>query len=102
MLRFLINPIGGSIMRHLVFFVLGLCVVGGNAALASDLCNSPMKEWQPRESLQAKLEADGWKVNQITIDDGCYEAYATDAQGRRVEAYFDPKTFDLVKTDLED
>lgn len=67
-------------------------------AVASDLCTVPEAERQPIEALQQKLESEGWAVKKIKVDDGCYEAYATNAEGNKVEAYFDPKTFELVKT----
>jgi hypothetical protein len=61
-----------------------------------------MSEWQPPEALQQKLSEDGWDVKRIKTEDGCYEAYAIDEQGRQVEAYFDPKTFDVVELKIED
>lgn len=89
--------------RTLLATALAVGIAGASAALAdSDRCNVPMAEWQPVEALQQKLEADGWKVRRIKTDDGCYEAYAVDDKGRRVEAYFNPKSFDLVKMELED
>jgi len=69
-----------------------------STASASDICDVPKAEWQPKEALQAKLVEQGWTIKNIKVDDGCYEAYATTGTGERVEAYFDPKTFELVKT----
>jgi len=60
-----------------------------------------MAEWQPREALQQKLQAAGWNVKKLKTEDGCYEAYAIDDKGRRVEAYFDPKTLETVKVKVE-
>ena len=70
-------------------------------ALASDKCNVPQAEWQPKEALQQKLEAEGWKIRKLKVDDGCYEVYGTDAEGKRLEVYFDPKTFAVVKSESE-
>jgi len=80
--------------------VLG--ILGAGPALASEHCDAPMSEWQPPEALQQKLSEDGWDVKRIKTEDGCYEAYAIDEQGRQVEAYFDPKTFDVVELKIED
>lgn len=74
----------------------------GTAFASDDKCSVPMSDWQPREALRQKLEADGWKVNRIKVDDGCYEAYAINKEGQRIEAYFDPKTFKIVKMKVED
>lgn len=68
------------------------------ARASDDLCNVPKAEWQPMENLEAKLTADGWTVKKIKTEDGCYEVYAQTPDGKRVEAYFNPKTFEAVKT----
>jgi hypothetical protein len=89
-------------IRPLVTPVLAFGILGSGAALAADRCTVPMTEWQPREALQQKLQAAGWKLNRLKTDDGCYEADAIDDKGRRVEAYFDPKTLETVKVKVED
>lgn len=90
-------------MRRSLSITLAVLILSGaSAAFASDRCDVPMAEWQPREALQQKLEADGWKVTRIKTDDGCYEADAIDEKGQRVEASFDPKTFELVKFERKD
>lgn len=68
----------------------------GTARADDDKCNVPMDQWQPRENLQAMLEGAGWQVKRVKTDDGCYEVYAITPDGRRVEAYFNPKTLDQV------
>jgi hypothetical protein len=79
-------------------------LLGSSAVLASDdeYCNVPVANWQPREALQKKLEGDGWKVRRIKSDDGCYKVYAIDDKGRRIEAAYDPKTFEMVKLERGD
>lgn len=85
-------------------FTATLCLAAGFAstALASGNCTVPMADWQPREALKTKLEGDGWQVRSIKAEDGCYEAYAINADGKKVEAYFDPKTFQSVGMKIED
>jgi len=85
-----------KLMTKLIVTALLLNVVAAGAAFASEKCNVPAAEWQPREALQAKLVAEGWQVRSIKDEDGCYEAYAIDANGNKVEAYFDPKTLEPV------
>jgi hypothetical protein len=65
-------------------------------AFASETCSVPKAEWQPEQALRQKLETAGWKINRIKIDDGCYEVYGTDANGKRAETYFNPKSLDPV------
>lgn len=75
---------------------------GAGTASAGDLCHVPKSEWQTVDALQEKLKTDGWTVKKIKTEDGCYEAYAIDAEGRKVEAYFDPKTFEIAKLKTRD
>jgi hypothetical protein len=62
-------------------------------AFAGAKCDVPEAEWQSKETLQKKLEAEGWKVKNIKTSNGCYEVYGKDAKGNRKETFFDPKTF---------
>ena len=74
-------------------------------AMATGLatCDSgPESGWQEQAVLQEKLEAEGWTVRRIKVDGGCYEVYALDAEGERVEAYFDPVTLEPVPLDDEE
>lgn len=59
-------------------------------------CEVPSKEWRQRDDLADKLKEEGWDVRKVKIDNGCYEVYGFDAKGKRREAYFNPKTFELV------
>jgi hypothetical protein len=74
--------------------ICGLILSG--TAFASETCSVPKAEWQPEQALRQKLETAGWKINRIKIDDGCYEVYGTDANGKRAETYFNPKSLDPV------
>ncbi|TAK79496.1 MAG: PepSY domain-containing protein [Aquabacterium sp.] len=58
---------------------------------------TPKEEWKPHTELQAKLEKEGWVIRQMKIFNNCYEVYAKDPNGKRIEAFFDPKTFERVE-----
>jgi hypothetical protein len=85
--------------------VAGLTCFAFTAAHATGLatCDSGPKEgWQDPSVLQEQLEAEGWEVRRIKEDGGCYEVYARDAEGERVEAYFHPVTLEPVPIEDED
>lgn len=84
-----------------VFAAALTTALGAGAALAADKCSAPQAEWQPQQVLQQKLEAEGWKVKKIKVEDGCYEVYGVDAKGNRLESYYDPKSFTVVKAKSE-
>ncbi|MGE6239845.1 PepSY domain-containing protein [Ectopseudomonas guguanensis] len=59
--------------------------------------------WQDPDQFQAKLVADGYKINKFKITEGnCYEIYGFDREGRKVEIYHDPVSGKAVKTEIED
>ncbi len=62
-------------------------------------CDSgPQQGWQPQLKLENDLKARGWQVRRIKVDGGCYEVYAINDKGERVEAYFHPVTLAPVPT----
>lgn len=65
--------------------------------LASDDCDAPVNRWQSREALRQWAATQGWQVQRLKIDDGCYEIRGTDAQGRTFKARIDPETFKVLK-----
>ena len=78
---------------------LMLCLASPARATGLATCDSgPQETWQPQEKLQKMLIERGWKVNRIKIDGGCYEVYALDDKGKRLEAYFHPQTLEPVPT----
>ena len=79
--------------------LLAATFAGGAGATGLAACESgPKSGWQPPEKLEKQLTDKGWKVRRIKEDGGCYEVYALDDKGERVEAYFHPVTFEPVPT----
>ena len=62
-------------------------------------CDSgPQSGWQPQATLEKQLTEQNWKIRRIKVDGGCYEVYAMNEKGERVEAYFHPVTLQPVPT----
>ena len=75
------------------------CIAVNAAATGLATCDSgPRETWQAQEKLEKILVDRGWKIRRVKEDGGCYEVYAFDEKGERVEAYFHPKTLALVPT----
>lgn len=91
---------------HRIDTLVSACAVAAAALLATPVhatglatCDSgPREGWQPTAKLEEQLKAKGWKVRRIKEDGGCYEVYALDDKGERVEAYFHPVTLAPVPT----
>lgn len=87
--------------RSVAGAIVPLAFAGAAAAQFVDhnavKCEAVAKEeMKPQMELQKKLISEGWKVRQVKNFNGCYEVYGFDTSGRRVEAFFDPKTFAKV------
>lgn len=77
-----------------------LAAHAGATGLAT--CESgPKSGWQPQDKLEKQLvDQNGWKIRRIKEDGGCYEVYAFDKNGDRVNAYYHPVTFALIPNTL--
>ena len=85
-------------LRHgLMALSLGLAAL---PAVADDDCNAPMNRWQSREAVRQMAARQGWQIQRLKIDDGCYEIRGTDAQGRSFKAKIDPETLKVMETKL--
>ncbi len=82
-------------LRHgLLVLAVGLATP---PAWASDDCDSPLNRWQSRDAVRQMAVAQGWQIQRLKIDDGCYEVRGTDAQGRTFKAKIDPETLKVLK-----
>ncbi|MFO1165319.1 MAG: PepSY domain-containing protein [Paracoccus sp. (in: a-proteobacteria)] len=79
--------------------IAALAVTFALPAVAKEMCNVPQDQWRPVEELKAELTAKGWTISNVKTEDGCYEVYAKDETGKRVEVFFDPLSFEAVGTD---
>jgi len=81
-------------------FAIASVQLAGATGLAT--CDSGTPDtWQSQEKLTTMLKEKGWQVRNVKVDGGCYEVYAIDEKGERVEAYFHPVTLEPVKTASE-
>jgi hypothetical protein len=88
--------------KHFSRITLFTALTLSSAVYADGLatCDSgPESGWQSQETLTQQLTAKGWQVRRIKVDQGCYEVYAMNEKGERVEAYFHPQTLESVPID---
>lgn len=74
------------------------------AAFAGPKCTAyPQNERIPAAKFQENLKKQGYQIRQFKETKGnCYEIYGKDKQGRKVEIYFDAKTGQAVKSEIDD
>lgn len=83
-------------MKLLASLALALAAATASAHVDVSCPAVPIAEKKPQAELQKKLEGEGWKVSKVEEANGCYEVHATDGKGAKIEAFFNPKTFDRV------
>jgi hypothetical protein len=77
--------------------VATLGILAGGTASAADICKEhPKAQWMKPDAIRSKAEGMGYEVRKVGEEDGCWEVKGT-KDGKRVEAYFDPVTGDVVK-----
>ena len=92
-------------LRHGLLALALALVLGVAAALvltagpisADDDCDAPVHRWQSRSAVREMAVQQGWHIQRLKIDDGCYEIRGTDAQGRAFKAKIDPATLKVLK-----
>ena len=87
-------------MKHTVPLLALSLALAAAPALADDDCEAPVQKWQSRDAVMQHAAAQGWQVQRLKIDDGCYEIRGRDAQGRSFKAKLDPQTLRVVKMKL--
>jgi len=76
---------------------LAMLVLAVQPVWAEDDCDAPPETWQPRSSVRALADRNGWQIDKLKIDDGCYEIKGRDVDGRRFKAKLDPATLKVLR-----
>jgi hypothetical protein len=76
--------------------LVALILAGPALATGKMTCAAKPEARKPVEALTAELTRQGWQVRKAKVDGGCYEVYGTTPEGDRVEAYFDPVSFEKL------
>ncbi|WP_337954649.1 PepSY domain-containing protein [Sediminimonas qiaohouensis] len=93
---------GVEAMRYSLMMACACLALSGAAWADDDDCNVAMTDWQPRNAIHQMAEQQGWTVQRIKVDDGCYEIKGRDAQGHRIEVKVDPQTLHVREFERED
>ncbi|HVE09488.1 MAG TPA: PepSY domain-containing protein [Paraburkholderia sp.] len=75
--------------------------VSGTAFAKADCTAHPKSEWIKESDARAQLEGQGYKIKKFKVDGNCYEIYGTNKEGKKVEIYYDTKTLDVVKSEID-
>lgn len=82
--------------------LIGLSAGAAMASGDGDCAYAPRADWRSTDDARAAVEAQGYKVVRVKTDDNCYEAYARDEKGAKVEIYIDPVSLKIVSMEHDD
>ena len=78
--------------------VAAAAILGAASAQATEICKSyDAAQWMSQDDITKKATEMGYEVRKVKQEDGCWEVKGT-KDGKRVEAYFDPVTAEVVLT----
>lgn len=65
-------------------------------------CTDVAKDkWMTQDAVKEKAKAAGLDIRRVKVEGSCYEVYAIDAKGNKIEALFNPATGEQVGTEGE-
>jgi hypothetical protein len=71
--------------------------MASHAWAATGACSTaPKAKWQPQSTLETQLKAEGLNVRQIKVEKGCYEVYATDKDGKKLNLAYNAETLEKL------
>lgn len=72
------------------------------SAFADDVCvTAAADQWKTEDEVKAYAAELGFDVANLKIEDGCYEVYARDTVGTKLEVFFHPVTFKIAMVKLD-
>ncbi len=72
-------------------------LMAGPALAAGATCSTaPAAQFKPKTVLETQLKTEGLTVRRIKVENGCYEVYAVDKAGKKVNVAYNAETLDKV------
>ena len=82
--------------RTFVVTGLALLIAGPSVAASGSCSTAPSSQFKPKATLEAQLTSEGLKVRQIKVENGCYEVYAVDKSGKKVNLAYNAETLEKL------
>jgi hypothetical protein len=79
-----------SILKTLAAVAVATLSLNAFAAGSANCTKEPKSKWMAEKDVNAKLVAQGMKVNRIKTEGSCYEAYVIAKDGKKSEMLINP------------
>ena len=74
-----------------------VAVMTGSAFAADVSCSTaPATQFKPQATLKGQLMTEGLTVKKIKVEKGCYEVYAIDKAGKKMNLAYNAETLEKV------
>jgi len=83
-------------MKTFAAITIAAALLATPAFAATGCSTSLPSKYQPQSTLEATLKSEGLNILQIKIENGCYEVYAKDSNGKRVNRAYNAETLDML------
>ena len=83
--------------RSIALTTLALLVATPAMAAGASCSTATASKFQPKATLESQLKAEGMTIKQIKTEKGCYEVYAVDKAGKKLNVAYNAET--LAKVD---
>ena len=81
---------------------LGIVALSSTSVFAKANCKPyPKAEWMSEAEAKARIQDQGYAISKFKVDGNCYEIYGKNKEGKKVEIYFDAKTLEPVRSEIE-
>lgn len=87
-------------MSKLIASVIAVTLLSAPAFASGTKCDSPSQDqWMSKAELTTMYTDKGYDVKNFKVEDGCFEIYALNSKGTRVELLVDPMSGELLGTE---
>jgi hypothetical protein len=91
-----------SVLKKLAALAITTLSLSAFSASSANCTKEPKSKWMAEKDINAKLVAQGLKVNRIKTEGSCYEAYVIAKDGKKSEMLINPVDGNSVGTDTNE
>lgn len=89
-----------SALKALAAVAVATLSLNAFAAGSANCTKEPKSKWMAEKDVNAKLVAQGLKVNRIKTEGSCYEAYVIGKDGKKSEMLINPANGESAGTEI--
>ena len=89
--------------KRSIFALISSALISSFAVAGPQCTDEPKEKWQDQSAFEADLVEQGYTIKKFKVTSGnCYEIYAYNDKGQKVEIYFNPISGEKVKEEIDD